>query len=778
MEPTMSQQQGDPSARTDPLGLLTESTLRIFVNSVRDYAILMLDPMGHVISWNPGAEAIKGWAAHEIIGSHFSRFYPPESLASGLPQRELTEAAAIGRFEDEGWRLRKDGSRFWANVIITALRDETGKLIGYAKLTRDLTERRRQEEALKLNEERFRSLVEGVKDYAIVMLDPKGVVATWNAGAEQIKGYTAQEIIGSHFSRFYPVEAIKRGMPDHELRVATMEGRFEDEGWRLRKDGSRFWANVIITSMRDASGKLTGFSKITRDLTQRKADEVRVRESEERFRLLVDGVTDHAIFMLDDFGAVSSWNAGAERILGYHSGDILGRHFSHFFTAEDIAANKPWQHLMTARDVGHVTEEGWRVRGDRILFWAGSTLTALYDPSGRSCGFAMVTQDLTERRHAKSLAEAAERMHEFIAMLAHELRNPLAPIRNAVALMGRRGLEDPTLESMRETIDRQSTHLTRLLDELLDVNRNVRGQLSIDRIAVDLRDILARSVEASRPLIEAHGHRLHLDLPPVPLVVAGDDVRLTQVFINLLNNAAKYTPDGGDIFLRATSQLVNEIEVQVSDSGKGIARDQLERVFELFVQVNGITDGATGGLGVGLALVRKVVELHGGHVEARSDGLGKGSEFVVRLPSAETKLSAVEVSAPQERQSARRVRVLIVDDNRDAANSLELLIRSMGHEVRAVYDGPSAVALLETLQPQLVLLDIGMPMMSGYDVARQIRSHHDTEDSCLLVAVTGWGQETDRKRAREAGFDRHFVKPVSQADIASVLREAQSRPTD
>jgi PAS domain S-box-containing protein len=248
---------------------------RRLVSSVRDYAIFALDTTGHVITWNEGAQRIKGYAPKEIIGKHFSIFYPPERVAEGFPDYELRSAAATGRFEDEGWRIRKDGSRLWASVIITALRDDDGKLIGFAKVTRDLTERRNAEEELRLSEERFRLIVQTVRDYAIFMLDPTGHIATWNAGAERIKGYHADEIIGKHFSIFYPPEDQEWDKPAWELREATREGRFEDEGWRVRKDGSRFWANVVITALCDPDDRLIGFAKVTRDLTERRAAEQR-----------------------------------------------------------------------------------------------------------------------------------------------------------------------------------------------------------------------------------------------------------------------------------------------------------------------------------------------------------------------------------------------------------------------------------------------------------------------------------------------------------------------
>jgi PAS domain S-box-containing protein len=604
------------------------------------------------------------------------------------------------------------------------------------------------------------------------MLNPQGIVETWNAGAAQIKGYSANEIIGCHFSVFYPPDAIKRGLPDTELRGAMMQGRFEDEGWRLRKDGSRFWANVIITAVRNASGHLIGFSKITRDLTERRRHEDELRKSEERFRLLVDGVTEYAIMTLDSEGFVTSWNAGAERIKGYKSPEILGKHVSHFYPSEAVLSNKPWEDLRIAREHGRVTDEGWRLRKDGTLFWASTVITSLHDQTGRPHGFAMVTQDLTQRRNAEALADTTQRMHEFIAMLAHELRNPLAPIRNAVALMGRKGLKDPTLESMRQTIDRQSMLLTRLLDELLDVNRIARGQFVIERELVDVRDVLTRAIETSRPLIDSRRHGLEVSVPDQPARVLGDALRLTQTFVNLLNNAAKYTPEGGSIRLSAAVRGA-EIEVRVIDNGAGIERDMLEKVFDLFVQVDSTMQHALGGLGVGLALVRRVVELHGGNVLARSEGKTYGAEFVVRLPLSIEQIQVISTRESPVPGSIRALRVLIVDDNRDAADSLNLLLASMGQCVYVAYDGQSAISAAKAFKPEIVLLDIGMPQMSGYDVARALRADASASKSAL-VAVTGWGQEADKERAKDAGFTYHFVKPISEDALRMILTEVSA----
>jgi PAS domain S-box-containing protein len=743
-----------------------DASFRVFIETVRDYALLMLDPTGRVVSWNPGAEAIKGYRAEEIIGRHFSVFYPFEAIERGVPADELVAADRDGRFEDEGWRVRKDGTHFWANVVITALRAPDGTLTGYAKVTRDLTERRRHEESLRHSELRFRTLVEGVRDYAIYMLDPDGNVATWNAGAQQIHGYDAQEVIGTHFSRFLGPDGGQADRARRELSVAAQEGRFQEEGWRMRKNGRRFRANVVIHTIRDERGNLLGFSKITRDLTERVRQEARLRESEDRFRLLVVSVVDYAIVTLDEEGMITSWNNGAERINRYPAAEILGKHFSRLYPPEDIRANKPWRQLATARECGRVNDESWRIRSDGTQYWANNVIAAMPESESRRRTYYMVTQDLSQRRHAETLADTAQRMHEFIAMLAHELRNPLAPIRNAVALMARREVKDPLVETMRQTIDRQSQNLTRIVDELLDVNRVARGQFTIERETIDLRDVLARAVETSRPLIDAHTHSLHVSIADEPIDCFGDPMRLTQVVVNILNNAAKYTPDGGDIWLSAVRRGSN-VELRVRDNGRGIARDMIDRVFDLFVQVDPNAGSALGGLGVGLALVRRIVELHGGSVQATSDGLGKGSEFMVRLPLVPRPSEEPADAAPSlQALPPRPLRVLVIDDNVDAANSLCLLLQAMGHTVRAVYDGPAGIAMAPEFAPEVIMLDIGMPVMSGYDVARALRA---SSSLYTIVAVTGWGHEAAKRQSREAGFHHHLVKPVGEAQLAEVL---------
>jgi PAS domain S-box-containing protein len=614
----------------------------------------------------------------------------------------------------------------------------------------------------------FELIVEQTKDYAVFFLDTEGRVMTWNLGAQRIKGYTPEEIIGRHFSIFYTREALESRWPQHELQVAAAEGRFEDESWRVKKDGSRFWANVVITALRDEAGKLLGFSKITRDLSERRMHEEALRQSEERFRLLIEGVTDYALYMLDPEGVITSWNTGAERIKGYGREEIIGRHVSVFYSGEDIKAGRPWEELALARRTGRAEMEGWRLKKGGERFWARTVLTSLYDSDGRMRGFAKVTQDLSERRHIQDLEKAAQNVNEFIAMLAHELRNPLAPIRNAVHIMAQVPPGDPAQQMMRATIDRQSAHLTRIVDDMLDIARITRGSLSIDHAQLDLAEVVRHSVETTAPAIEAARHVLELDLPSEPLMVWGDAQRLAQVLSNLLNNSARYTPPGGSIAVRARAEE-NHAVVQVRDSGRGIEPDMIERIFDMFVQGRAPLQRIGGGLGVGLALARRLAELHGGTVEARSEGVNRGSEFTLRLP-----LGARDGAAQKPEQPARRPgvarRVLVVDDNVDAASMLDMLLRSLGHETRVAHEGTAALRVAEEFRPDIVLLDIGMPGIDGYEVARRLRTLAKARPM-RIVAVTGWGQEGDRERSREAGFDLHLVKPVDANELSRALND-------
>lgn len=481
--------------------------------------------------------------------------------------------------------------------------------------------------------ERFRLLVEAVQDYGIFMLDPSGHVVSWNAGAERIKGYSADEVIGQHFSLFYPEAARLTRWPDQELQLALAQGRYEEEGWRIRKDGSRFWANVVITPLFDDSGAHTGFGKVTRDLTERRAHEEALLQSEERFRLLIDGVREYAIYMLDPEGRIQSWNKGAELIKGYTAQEVIGKHYSLFFRREDKVEGLPAWQLQRALLHGKTEEEGWRVRKDGSAFWASIVVSPIVGSGGALLGYAKVTRDMSEQRKLHELEHSLQRMNEFLAMLGHELRNPLAPMRNAVTLMQREEALNTAQRISRDIIDRQLTHLTRLLDDLLDAGRLTSGKLHIRPRRIDFRHALTQAVEALAPAMDARSLDIELKLPAGDIRVNADEIRLIQVLQNLLSNATKFTPEGGRIEVRvAVTQ--ERLQVEVADNGIGMSPQTLDNVFQLFSQGEGASETHQPGLGIGLALARSIVEMHGGTISASTAGPGKGSVFGFELPGA------------------------------------------------------------------------------------------------------------------------------------------------
>ena len=492
-------------------------------------------------------------------------------------------------------------------------------------------------------------------------------------------------------------------------------------------------------------------------------------QSDELFRLLVEGVKDYAIFMLDPEGRVASWNSGAELIKGYQAEEIVGRHFSLFYPADALARGWPEHELRIARSEGRFEDEGWRIRKNGSAFWANVVITALFDGEKRLRGFAKITRDLTERKRVEMLEETDLRRNEFLAMLSHELRNPLAPIRNALSVMRMSGVDESALSWARSVLDRQVSHLTRLVDDLLDASRIAIGKITLQREPLEIAQVVSSAVESSQPLIDCREHALEVLLPDEPLRIEGDLTRLSQVVLNLLNNAAKFTPKGGHI--RLTVEREREMAaIRVHDTGIGIPADLLPNVFDLFTQGDRSLDRTEGGLGIGLTMAQRLVKLHGGSVEVLSAGSGLGSEFVVRLP-----LLTVPAPAPlphrTRSQPASSRRVLVVDDNQDATETLELLLQLWGHEVQSALSGPEALSRAVEFRPEVILLDIGLPGMSGYEVARRLRQLPGFRD-VFIVAVTGYGQDSDRLQSQEAGFGHHLVKPVQPEVLQELIASA------
>jgi PAS domain S-box-containing protein len=613
-----------------------------------------------------------------------------------------------------------------------------------------------------INENDYRLMVETVTDYAIFMLDPSGFVLNWNAGARALKGYEAEEIIGRHFSIFYPPELLARSWPEHELAIASEQGRYEEEGWRLRKDGSRFWASVVITKLVDGSGTFRGFSKITRDLTERRHQEELLRGSEERFRLLVEGVSDYAIFMLDPSGYIVSWNKGAQYNKGYEAAEIIGKHFSVFYPADVVARGWPETELRKAIESGRFEDEGWRVRKDGSRFWANVVITTLYDQLGRHRGFAKVTRDLTEKRRVDLLEDESRRISAFVAMLAHELRNPLAPISNALAILNMMpGLNENVVRAC-DIIARQTKQMTRLVDDLLDMSRISAGKVHLEAKPVQLDTVITEALEMSDPFIRAQAHTVTIDRCEDTVWVKGDRARLIQIVCNLLHNAAKFTPRSGLIRVGLAVEDATAV-LTIKDNGPGIEPSRLPYLFKRFVQADADISKTFGGLGLGLSLVQELTNLQHGTVTAYSTGIaGEGSVFTIRLPRISTPVHPTE---SVDTDTAKTV--LVVDDNRDSADTLAMLLSTMGYHCRAAYSGAEAIEAVKRERPGVVLLDIGLPDIDGIDVARQIAT--EVIDPPPLIAITGYGLDQDRQRSFSAGFHAHLTKPVDPVRLRVML---------
>jgi PAS domain S-box-containing protein len=1116
--------------------------LRLLIESTNEYAIFMLDPTGHVISWNPGAQRIKGYRADEIIGRHFSVFYPEEANERRWPQHELKVASETGRFEDEGWRIRRDGTLFWANVVITALHDDRGNLVGFAKITRDLSERKRGEEnAIRLAaEEAARKAAEaqaGVIEQqreqlevtlasigdAVISTDDRGNVTFLNPVAENLTGWSQSEARGRPLVDVFNIvnERTRQAVENPALR-ALREGvvvGLANHTVIISKDGVERPIDDSAAPIRRRDGSVLGVILVFRDVSERRLAEQAMRSQEKLravrlaitrllaestsagqaargilqavcdglgwdlgFYWIVDRETNtlrcaeswhkfgttasefeqvsrqrtfvhgaglpgrlwktgkpawivdvardkdfpplrpavqeglqsafgcpivaenrtlgvieffgrerrevdadllemmgavsgqigqfierskdeeeihlqaqlldsvaQAVIVADDDGSIIYWNRFAETLFGWKPSEALGHNVLDVlipaterektialfdklragaaFSGEMLVERrdqKQFSALVTQTPIfgddkllkaviGVFSDNTERQRLElslRFLADASATLSALVDyeatlqqvarlavpqfadwcgidlagpnetlervavahvdpakvelakelhrryppdpragrgilhafRTGRSDMMAEVDEssmleravDDDHRRILKEigvrsymcvplkgrsrtlgvvtfvtaesgrlynqsdldfaeelarraaiaienaqlytdLREADRRKDEFLATLAHELRNPLAPIRNALEIQKLSGVDPAVVEETRDVMERQFQQLVRLVDDLLDVSRVMRGKIELRLEQVDLATIVARAIETARPLIETQEHSLQVELAE-PLLVNADPVRLAQVIGNLLTNAAKYTERGGQISLTAKRDG-QQAEVSLRDSGIGIAPEMLAQIFDLFVQADHSPTRSQGGLGIGLTLVKNLVAMHGGTVSAQSAGLGKGSEFVVRLPLAAAPVKRTETFAPQRPEAAAAgFRLLIVDDNEDAANSLAMLLRLQGHLSRVVHNGPDAVVVATAFRPDAILLDIGMPGMDGYEVARRIRERPQLA-GVVIAALTGWGQEEDRRRTKAAGFDYHLVKPLDPKaldQLLAKLRQAKS----
>jgi PAS domain S-box-containing protein len=698
----------------------------------------------------------------------FARMHP-DDRAWLEPRWEAGKQMETGQVSVEYRIIHPERGVRWINGWAGLERDEAGRLIRVGGISFDITDRKRTEEALRRSEERLRFILDCSR-----------------AGAWELDLQTGTYNLSDGMYSMFGIDRNSTDLGEADW-LALMHP--DDRGWikeswldaKAHVEGQTCVEYRIIHSElgvrwtcgwagfeRDEAGKLVRVGGINFDITERKRTEEALRTSEANFRQLVE-IAQEGIWMVDALGRTEYANQRMAEMLGCALQDLLGHPVFEFTFEEDREAAIG---LFRQCLAGNRMQLDFRLRrpdGDEL--WAGISANRIMSDSGELRGVLALFSDVTERRRAEqALREADRRKDEFLAMLAHELRNPLAPIRNAVQIMRDLDRGDTaTLDWVREVIDRQVGHLGRLVDDLLDVSRLVRGSIELRKEIVDLVQVVEWALVVARPLIQNCRHVLVVSLPAEALWLDADPTRLTQVLENLLTNAAKYTPPGGCIWLEAGGEDGQAV-IRVRDNGMGIPADLQPQVFELFTQGRRSLDRSQGGLGIGLTIVKSLVEKHGGTISVRSNS--GGSEFTVRLPLSRVRTDGVRQvqgdAGPRPVGTAHRI--LVVDDNEDARNSLGLLLELEGHRIAKATDGPTALALAVEFRPELVLLDIGLPGMDGYEVARRLREEPKARDA-LLVAVTGYGQSDDKCRAEAAGFDRHLVKPVDPDVLGRILAQ-------
>jgi PAS domain S-box-containing protein len=652
--------------------------------------------------------------------------------------------------------------------------------------------------------EEFAILVDAVEDYAVFLLDPEGNIRSWNRGAARIMGYSEAEAVGRHFSMFYTPEDLESEKPRRELETATSEGRVEDEGWRIRNDGRWFWANTVITLLHDEKGAITGFAKVTRDMTVRRQAEEELRQSTEIFQLLVSAVRDYAIFMLDPNGNIATWNRGAERIKGYKPDEIIGSHFSRFYTEEDKANRKPQRELEIAREQGSVEDEGWRVRKDGTRFWANVVITAVFDRTGELRGFAKVTRDITERKEAEETRralleqrearlqaeeerrraedsyrvsqEANRAKDEFLMTLSHELRTPMTAILGWSRMLPSISPNDPMFHEAVMSIASGAQLQARLIDDILDVSRIVSGKLRLAPETIEVSRVIMNAAEAVNATATAKEITVTMSLPPTLGLIVADPTRIQQVIWNLLNNALKFTPRGGKVDVSAR-RTASHVQVSVTDSGEGIDPQFLPHIFEPFRQAESPQTRVHGGLGLGLSIVRYIAEAHGGTVSAESKGRGHGSTFTVTLPVRAVTAGTGPIRNSlgdtfMHRDRLRGISIVLVDDEPESRKMVSAVLRAAGANLMAFESAAAAIAAIDEERPDLVVTDIAMPEMDGYAFTRALRERPYGRD-LKIVALSAFPATGERR----TGFDGYLSKPVDPFQlIDDIARLAAPAP--
>jgi PAS domain S-box-containing protein len=758
--------------------------LKAIVEHIPAGVILAEAPKGQIVLVNPQVEQILGRQVPLSPDIESYREWLTYEMNDRPVEGHESVLAKTLRGEDVPGReilfRRSDGEQVWIRVRGAPIHDANGAIVGGVDLITDIDKEKKAREALRINQERLalaqKTARLGSYEWAIQTDE-----VIWAEETEAIYGLPPGGFSGGYEDWVKRVHPEDRPGAEEAVRRAFVDGQYYNAEYRvIWPDGGVHWLQTRGKVFYDDAGRPLRLIGVDIDITDRKRADEELRTSEQRLEMAMKAA-ELGSWFVDQHSDTMTFSATAKKVLGRAPDD----HLTMRDLIEIIHPDDREQVLDTTRRALRDREayeiEHRVIWPDGSVHWVAVRGRGAYGADGQLLYVDGVTGDLTERKQleeslrsqTEALREADQRKDDFLATLSHELRNPLAPLRNAVQILALRGDDPQVVAQTGELLGRQVRQLVRLVDDLLEVSRISRGKIKLQKAPVDLAEIIATAVETSRPLIDAHRHTLAVSLPDRPVRVEADAARLAQVLSNLLNNAAKYTEDGGRIELIA-KRVGNEALLLVRDNGVGIPPEILPRVFDMFMQVESSTDRSQGGLGIGLTLVRRLVEMHGGRVEARSEGPGKGSEFLASLPalvdpapkSPRKTAGAEDASAAQDPR-----RMLIVDDNVDSAESMAVLLRLHGHEVRLSFDGQAALEEARAFRPEVIFLDLDLPKIDGYEVARRLRLDPAMKDM-MMVAMTGYGQEEDRQRTHEAGFQAHLVKPVDFDEVEELLSSA------
>lgn len=737
-------------------------------------AVYTTDAQGRLTHFNPAARLLAGRTPQIGTDEWCVTWKLYHAEGTPLPYDEYPLAVAIKEGRPisglEVIAERPDGTRVWGESYPTPLRDSAGQIVGGINMVIDITDRKQTEAALM----RWKHVFDQAGWAVAIVNEGDDTFRDVNPAFAKMHGYAVKDLLGTTLADTFAPEA-RAELAGHVLAV-HMIGDIEYESIHIRKDGTRFPCLTHATAFKDDNGKVSFRAATFQDLTVTRATERALRESEERFRMLADNMSQFA-WMADAQGWIFWFNQRWYDYTGTTLEEMVGWGWKSVHHPDHV--ERVVKRIQQSWDTGEVWEDTFPLRGkDGTYRWFLSRALPICDAQNKVIRWFGTHTDVTEQRemaealrqNAIAMTESDRRKNEFLAMLAHELRNPLAPIRNGLQIIRLSGGNEQVVAESSEMMERQIGHMVRLVDDLLDVSRISRGKIELRHERVELTSLVEHAVEGSRPTIDCARHDLILSLPPQKLYLKADPIRLAQVVGNLLNNACKFTPHNGRIWLNVEYENQQAV-IRVRDNGIGITTNHIPQIFDMFMQIDTTLGRSVSGLGIGLTLVKNIVEMHSGSVEVYSAGMGLGSEFVVRLPVNQDMAEPPppEPAATKPTTPTNR-RILVVDDNCDSATSLAMLLKLSGNETRTAFDGLEAIAEAETFMPNVVLLDIGMPKLDGYETCRRIRAQ-SWGKHIRMVALTGWGQEADRQKSKDAGFNDHMVKPIDLAALKQLLAE-------